>query len=324
MGEFALIEEIRRRCAVPRADVILGIGDDAALLQPRAGSELAVSTDTLVAGVHFPAGTAPFDIGWKSLAVNLSDLAAMGAEPAWALLALSLPAADADWLAGFCDGFAALARQHGIALVGGDTTRGPLTITVTVHGFAPPGAALRRDGARAGDRILVSGIPGEAAAGLTCLLGSALLHAAGPVDRDYLLERLHRPAPRVALGLALRGIANAAIDVSDGLRQDLGHIAARSNLAAVIVADALPQSDVLLRAGDADQRLRWQLAGGDDYELCIAVAPARIADAQAAAAACGVVLTDIGVFENGEGVRVVDAAGGDVALPRSGWEHFVA
>jgi len=324
MGEFALIEEIRRRCAVPRADVILGIGDDAALLQPRAGSELAVSTDTLVAGVHFPAGTAPFDIGWKSLAVNLSDLAAMGAEPAWALLALSLPAADADWLAGFCDGFAALARQHGIALVGGDTTRGPLTITVTVHGFAPPGAALRRDGARAGDRILVSGIPGEAAAGLTCLLGSALLHAAGPVDRDYLLERLQRPIPRDALGLALRGIASAAIDISDGLRQDLGHIAARSGLGAVIVTDRLPHSEALQRAGDADQRLRWQLAGGDDYELCIAVPPARVAAAQAAAADCGTVLTDIGAFEEGDGVRIVDAAGADVALPRSGWEHFVA
>jgi thiamine-monophosphate kinase len=322
VGEFALIDEIRRRCSTTRADVTLGIGDDAALLQPPAGSELAVSMDTLVAGVHFPLATTPFDIGWKTLAVNLSDLAAMGAEPAWATLALTLPGSDADWLAQFCDGFAALARTHDVALVGGDTTRGPLTITLTVHGFVPRGAALRRDGARAGDRVLISGYPGEAAAGLTCLLGSALLRAPDEADREHLLERLNRPSPRVALGLALRDIATAAIDVSDGLRQDLGHIAACSGLAATIHAERLPLSDALARVGDASQRLRWQLAGGDDYELCCAVPPARVALAQAAAARCGVPLTDIGAFESGEGVRVVDADGNDIAMSRGGWEHF--
>lgn len=324
MGEFALIEEIRRRCAADRRDVVLGIGDDAALLQPRTDSELAVSMDTLVAGVHFPLATTPFDIGWKSLAVNLSDLAAMGAEPAWATLALTLPDGDAGWLAAFCDGFSALAREHDVALVGGDTTRGPLTITLTVIGFVPHGRALRRDGARAGDRILVSGCPGEAAAGLACLSDGALSRMPGAADREHLLGRLNRPHPRVALGLALRDIATAAIDVSDGLRQDLGHIAARSGLGATIHAGCLPASEALCRIGDESQRLRWQLAGGDDYELCCAVPPERIALARAAAARCGVVLTDIGAFGPGSDVRVVDADGMAIALPRGGWEHFAA
>lgn len=324
MGEFALIEEIRRRCSVPRADVLLGIGDDAALLLPRGGNELAVSMDTLVSGVHFPHATDAFDIGWKALAVNLSDLAAMGAEPAWATLALTLPDIDTDWLAGFCDGYAALAREHGIALVGGDTTRGPLAVTLTVHGFVPSGQALRRDGARAGDCVLVSGVTGEAAAGLACVLGSALLRAPDETDSAHLLKRLNRPVPRVALGRALRGLASAAIDVSDGLRQDLGHIAARSGLAARIRTGSLPPSAALSRVGDETQRLRWQLTGGDDYELCCAVPPDRVADAQAAAAALGIALTVIGHFEAGSGVRIVDAAGATVELPRGGWDHFGA
>lgn len=322
MSEFSLIDEIRRRCTVARDDIVLGIGDDAALLQCRAGHELAVSMDTLVAGVHFPLATTPSDIGWKALAVNLSDLAAMGAEPAWATLSLTLPDADRDWLGGFCDGFSALARAHRLALVGGDTTRGPLSITLTVHGFVPAGSALRRDGARPGDRIVVSGTPGDAAAGLACSLGSALRHTPDDADQRHLLERLNRPLPRVALGLSLRGVASAAIDVSDGLCQDLGHIAARSGVAAVINTERLPQSDALSRVGDAAQRLRWQLAGGDDYELCCAVPAARLAQSLVAAAACGVMLTDIGVFEAGEGVRAVDAQGHDVAVPRAGWEHF--
>jgi thiamine-monophosphate kinase len=324
MGEFALIEEIRRRCSVPRADVLLGIGDDAALLLPRSGNELAVSMDTLVSGVHFPHATNAFDIGWKALAVNLSDLAAMGAEPAWATLALTLPDLDTDWLAGFCDGYAALAREHGVALVGGDTTRGPLAVTLTVHGFVPAGQALRRDGARAGDCVLVSGVTGEAAAGLACVLGDAVLRAPHETERAHLLERLNRPVPRVTLGLLLRGLASAAIDVSDGLHQDLGHVAARSGLAATIRTDCLPPSAALSRVGDEAQRLRWQLSGGDDYELCCAVPPDRVADAQAVAAGLGIALTVIGHFEPGSGVRVVDAAGAAVELPHGGWEHFSA
>lgn len=324
MGEFTLIDEIRRRCALSRGDVILGIGDDAALLAPPPGQLLAVSTDTLVAGVHFPEGTAPFDIGWKALAVNLSDLAAMGAEPAWATLALTLPQADALWLHGFCDGFAALAQPHALALVGGDTTRGPLSISVTVHGFVPSAQALRRDGARPGDRIYISGHPGEAGAGLTSHLAAALLRAPAQQDLDHLLARLNRPTPRVALGLALRGIATAAIDVSDGLRQDLGHIAARSGVAAVVRAAALPLSAPLSRVGDERQRLHWQLAGGDDYELCF-TAPAAAAERIAALAAqLQLPLSEIGEIVAGERVRVLDANGIEVELARGGWEHFAA
>ena len=225
--EFDLIELIRTRCSVARADVRLGIGDDAALLLPPAGHELAVSTDTLVAGVHFPLGTSARDLGWKALAVNLSDLAAMGATPAWALLSLTLPESAREFVDGFAQGFAELAAQHGVALVGGDTTRGPLAVGVTVHGFVPPGRALRRDGARAGDLVFVTGTLGDAAAGLRCLdradeRAAALFNA--PSDtREALVGRLNRPTPRIAAGAALRELASACIDVSDGLLADLGH-----------------------------------------------------------------------------------------------------
>lgn len=322
MGEFALIDEIRRRCALARPDVVLGIGDDAALLRVPPDSELAVSMDTLVAGVHFPLQTEAFDIGWKALAVNLSDLAAMGAAPAWATLALTLPQADRDWIAAFCDGFAALAQPHALALVGGDTTQGPLSITVTVHGFVPAGQALRRDGAQPGDQVLVSGFPGDAAAGLTCVLASALLRATAEAERAELLQRLNRPTPRVALGLALRGLATAAIDVSDGLVQDLGHIAARSGVAAVIEAEMLPCSPALAAVGNATQRRQWQLFGGDDYELCFTAPPSALPAVSAAAATAGIRVSVIGRIEAGSGVRVLDADGAEVSLQRGGWEHF--
>jgi thiamine-monophosphate kinase len=322
MGEFALIDAIRQRCALARPDVLLGIGDDAALLRVPAGYELAVSMDTLVAGVHFPLQTAAEDIGWKALAVNLSDLAAMGAEPAWATLALTMPRLDPIWVAGFCDGFAALAQPHALALVGGDTTQGPLSITVTVHGFVPAGTALRRDGAQPGDSVLVSGFPGDAAAGLTCVLASALLRAPTHTEREHLLGRLNRPTPRVALGLALRGLATAAIDVSDGLCQDLGHIARRSGVAAVIAVEQLPCSAALAAVGDEAQRRQWQLFGGDDYELCFTAPPTALSAIHAAAAAAGISVTEIGRIETGAGVRVLDAAGARVNLARGGWEHF--
>ena len=240
--EFDLIELIRTRCSVARADVRLGIGDDAALLLPPAGHELAVSTDTLVAGVHFPLGTSARDLGWKALAVNLSDLAAMGATPAWALLSLTLPDSAREFVDGFAQGFAELAAQHGVALVGGDTTRGPLAVGVTVHGFVPPGRALRRDGARAGDLVFVTGTLGDAAAGLRCLdradeRAAALFNA--PSDtREALVGRLNRPTPRIAAGAALRELASACIDVSDGLLADLGHVAARSGVGKALEADS--------------------------------------------------------------------------------------
>jgi thiamine-monophosphate kinase len=314
VAEFALIERIRKRCDIARADVRLGIGDDAALLAVPAGQLLAMSTDTLVAGVHFPQDTRPFDIGWKSLAVNLSDLAAMGAEPAWAALALTLPSADAAWADEFADGFAALAREHRVALVGGDTTQGPLSITVTIHGFVPEGAALARSCACVGDGVYVTGTLGDAAAGLRQALSKT---AADP----QLLERLHRPAPRVAQGLILRGRANACIDISDGLVADLAHICDASGVGAQIDADALPASRELMAFG-VEERRAFQLAGGDDYELCFTAPDAGRADWLDALARSGCAATRIGRIVAGSGVRVQDAQGNPVALPRPGWEHF--
>lgn len=315
VAEFALIDLIRKRCHATRADVRLGIGDDAALLAVPAGKLLAVSTDTLVAGVHFPHAATARDIGWKALAVNLSDLAAMGAEPAWATLALTLPGADARWVEEFADGFALLARRHRVALVGGDTTQGPLSITVTIHGFVPDGAALTRSGARIGDGVYVTGTLGDAAAELRQMLAKT---AADP----YLLERLHRPTPRVEQGLILQGRASACIDVSDGLTADLGHVCDASGVAARIDADALPASSALAAAFDAPMRREFQLAGGDDYELCF-TAPAVVASdllRELAHSGCGA--TCIGRIVAGNGVRVQDAAGNPVKALRSGWEHF--
>ncbi len=320
MAEFALIDLIRARCAVAREDVSLGIGDDAALLAVPPGQALAVSTDTLVSGIHFPKDTAPYDIGWKALAVNLSDLAAMGATPAWATLALTLPQADRDWVAAFADGFAALAREFKLALVGGDTTQGPLTITVTVHGFVPEKRALRRDGAQAGDAVFVTGTLGDAAAGLR------LLHdpSAGARQRTALIERLDRPTPRVAQGLLLRGHAHACIDVSDGLLADLGHVCAASGVGAEIETELLPASPALLAVFDARARAMLQLAGGDDYELCFTAPADRAAELLNDLARSGCGATRIGRIVAGAGVRARDAAGDEVRVGRSGWEHFGA
>lgn len=319
MAEFDLIDLIAQRCAVIRGDVRLGIGDDAAIVAVPPDQELVVCTDTLVAGVHFPRHTGAADIGWKSLAVNLSDLAAMGATPAWALLALTLPAADADFVAAFAEGFGELAAIHHVALIGGDTTSGPLSVTVTVHGLVPPGMALRRDGARPGDGVYVTGTLGDAAAGL---------RAAGKgvaVDTDVraaLVARLDRPEPRVAAGAVLRGRASACIDVSDGLVADLGHVARRSGVAIDIEALHLPTSNALLAAFDDESRRALQLAGGDDYELAFTAGEADAHALMLDLARAGCAATRIGRVLEGSGVRVLDAAGLPIALPRHGWEHF--
>ena len=308
-GEFDLIARIRRRIAA-RDDVELGIGDDCALLAPPPGMQLAVTMDTLNAGVHFPADTAPADIGWKALAVNLSDLAAMGAQPAWCTLALSLPQADAAWLEAFCDGFLALAQAHGIALVGGDTTRGPLAVTLTAHGFVPAGAALRRDGARVGDEVWVSGTLGDAA-------GALAQWQAGRAIAPPLRARLDRPTPRVALGLALRGIASSCIDISDGLLADLAHITRASGVGAELEADALPASPALGAAFASEAMRRLQATGGDDYELCF-TAPATQREAvQALGARLGLPLARIGRIVAGSGVH---CAGLGPVPP--GYQHF--
>ena len=311
-GEFDLIARIRARVAT-RADVVLGIGDDAALLAPPPGRQLVVTADTLNDGVHFPPGTSPTDVGWKALAVNLSDLASMGAEPAWCTLSLSLPQSDPAWIEGFLDGFLDLAGQHGIALVGGDTTRGPLSIAVTAMGLVEPGRALRRDGARVGDEVWVTGTLGDAAGGLALL------------DREpvpALRARLDRPTPRVAAGRALAGIATACVDVSDGLLADLGHVCARSHVAARIDVDALPASAALMEViGEAD-RIALQASGGDDYELCFTAPADAGADIGAVSAQLGLRITRIGRIVAGEGVHPVDAKSQPWSSPRRGYDHF--
>ena len=310
--EFDLIARIRARVAT-RGDVVLGIGDDAALLAPPPGRQLVVTADTLNDGVHFPRGTSPADVGWKALAVNLSDLASMGAEPAWCTLSLSLPQSDPAWIEGFLDGFLDLAGQHDIALVGGDTTRGPLSIAVTAMGLVEPGRALRRDGARVGDEVWVTGTLGDAAGGLALL------------DREpvpALRARLDRPTPRVAAGRALAGIATACVDVSDGLLADLGHVCARSHVAAHLDVDALPASAALREAfGEAD-RIALQASGGDDYELCFTAPADAGADIDAVSAQLGLRFTRIGRIVAGEGVHPVDAKSQPWSSPRRGYDHF--
>jgi thiamine-monophosphate kinase len=313
-GEFDLIARIRARCAM-RPGVLLGIGDDAALLAPPPGMALAVAMDTLNAGVHFPDDTAPADIGWKALAVNLSDLAAMGAEPAWCTLSLSLPAADAAWIDAFLDGFLALADAHGVALVGGDTTRGPLSVCVTAHGFVDAESALRRCGACAGDDAWASGTLGDAAGAL------AQLQAGTRVD-PALRARLDRPAPRIALGRALRGIASACIDVSDGLLADLGHVCTASGIGVRVELAALPASAALRSAFGEAPRRGLQAGGGDDYELCFTAPEAMRSKVENAAREAGVEVARIGRVVAGEGVVVFDADGKPWTPPRKGYAHF--
>ena len=315
--EFDLIDIIRSRTAATRADVALGIGDDAALLTPPPGHELAVAIDTLVEGVHFPRGTAPADIGWKALAVNLSDLAAMGATPAWAVASLTLPQADAAFVEALADGFAQLARQFHVALVGGDTTRGPLSMSVAVHGFVPVGQGLMRGAARAGDPLFVTGTLGDAAGALHCL-------GRDGADVQALRARLDRPQPRVAAGQALRGVAHAAIDISDGLLADLGHVCRASGVGADIRIDALPCSPSLLALFDEPTARELALTGGDDYELCFSVPQARSTEVVGNMARVGGGVTCIGRVVEGERVRVLDGQGREITPTSRGWEHFHA
>ena len=312
-GEFDLIARIRARAA-SREDVVLGIGDDAALLSVPTGMQLVVTADTLNAGVHFPDNTAPTDIGWKALAVNLSDLAAMGAKPAWCTLSLSLPDADPRWLDGFIDGFLELAALHGISLIGGDTTRGPLSIAVTAMGHIEAGHALRRDGARVGDDIWVTGTPGDAAAALQSIFSGAA------VERS-LRARLDRPTPRVEAGRALLGLASACVDVSDGLLADLGHVCARSGVGAQVELARLPVSRALARF-KPEVRWPWQAGGGDDYELCFTASPQRAEQVQQALDFVGVAGTRVGRIAAGPGVQALDAQGAPWQAPRGGYDHF--
>lgn len=315
-SEFDLIRQYFSR---PAANVVLGVGDDCALLQVSSGMELAVSTDTLVAGVHFFPDTDPASLGWKSLAVNLSDLAAMGATPRWATLAITLPDIDDEWLAAYADGVYRCAADYGISLVGGDTTRGPLSMTFTVMGEVPAGEALRRNGAQAGDTVWVSGTLGDAAFALAAIQGHLNL---GDADFAALGTRLHAPAPRIALGQALRRLAHSAIDISDGLLADLGHILENSHVGAELDYTRLPVSEIVHDLAAHPAFDRCVLAGGDDYELCF-TAPADNQDAIAAIGEkLGLRLTAIGRISATPGVRLMDAEGLPVTLDVAGYDHF--
>ncbi|HOW61915.1 MAG TPA: thiamine-phosphate kinase [Candidatus Contendobacter sp.] len=320
VSEFSLIDRYFAAHGLRRPDVALGIGDDCALLIPPAGCCLAVTLDTLVADVHFFAAADPEGLGHKALAVNLSDLAAMGATPAWATLALTLPRADEDWLGRFCQGLFALADRYGVQLVGGDTTHGPvITITIQAHGFVPPGLALRRDGARPGDGVYVTGTLGDAGLALAAAFGKVGIAAE---HESYLRRRLERPEPRIAQGLALRGIASAAIDLSDGLAQDLGHILECSGYGARLEVDGLPRSPALTATLDRDAAMMTALTSGDDYELCFTAPPAGAARLEAIAATWECRCARIGVIEAEPGLRLVRADGSACHLERLGYDHF--
>ena len=315
-SEFDLIGRFFTR---PAPNATLGVGDDAALLPVSPGMELAVSTDTLVAGKHFFADADPYGVGWKTLAVNLSDLAAMGARPRWALLAITLPNADEAWLSEFSHGLHACARAHHTELVGGDTTAGMLACTVTILGEVPPGMALRRDRAQAGDDVWISGWLGEAALGLTALRGEVEL----PADAFSICRAaLERPAPRVELGLALREVAHAAIDISDGLLADLGHVLDRSNVGAEVHFDDLPVHPALAHFLDQAWARDCLLAGGDDYELCFTARPERRGEIEAIGDRLGLKLSRAGRIRADLGLRLLDGTGRPMPIDKGGYDHF--
>ena len=316
-SEFDLIA---RHFTRPVRHTVLGVGDDGAVIRPAPGMDLVISTDMLVAGTHFLPDTDPEALGWKALAVNLSDLAAMGAQPRWAVVAAALPKPDEAWIASFARGLFAAAAAFAVDVIGGDTTRGPLNITPTVFGEVPQGLALTRAGAQAGDELWVSGTPGLAALGLRHRQGKVSLHGTAVAS---CLAALDRPQPRVALGLGLRGLASAAIDVSDGLLADIGHILECSALAADIEFARLPQA-AFAACADAAQSQHCLLAGGDDYELAFAAPPARRGDIEALAARLGLPLARIGSLRPGPAGELAlrDASGKPMPAPGRGYDHF--
>ncbi len=318
LAEFDLIREFFSHSAAGRDDVVLGVGDDCALLQPPTGMELAITSDTLVEGVHFAVGADPEALGHKSLAVNLSDLAAMGAEPAWVTLALTLPSSDSNWLQAFSRGFLSLAKRHGVALIGGDTTSGPLSISVTAHGFVEPGAALRRSGASAGDHIYVTGSLGDAGLALLARQGDYTVES----GMTQLEQRLDRPQPRLDVGRAMSHIASAAIDISDGLISDLGHICERSDIGARLFLDRIPISPQIKAYLQQGGSWGTVVAAGDDYELCLTIPPDKEPLLQAIQADLDCDLVRVGEVVSGSGVTCVQCDGGAVLELDSGYQHF--
>jgi len=325
LGEFELIERFFRIPAedarIARGDVPLGIGDDAALLTAPPGRQLVATLDTLVEGRHFVRGSPPHSIGHRALAVNLSDLAAMGADPAWYLLSLTMPVADEEFLAGFAQGMMSLAQRHGVALVGGNTTRGPLNVAVQAMGTVASGKALTRSGGRAGDLLYVSGTPGDAAAGLKLVLDASAGAALGEAQRNWLLHRFHYPQPRVELGRALVGLASACIDVSDGLAGDAIRLARSSGCGLALDAGRLSLSPALVAfAGESGAR-RLALTGGEDYELCFTVPPHRAAELAARLESVKCAVTCVGELTAGGDMHLREH-GQPLAIDASGHDHF--
>lgn len=321
LSEFGIIEQYFTR-AGGRADVRVGVGDDAAIVRVPPGHELVIATDTIVDGVHFPEGLDAADIGYRALAVNLSDLAAMGAEPAWASLALTMPAVDEDWLAGFAAGFFELADRHGVQLIGGDTTRGPLSVTVTIQGFVEQGRAVLRSGARAGDLIVVSGTLGDAAAGLAELSEESGRQTLNPATAAALKSRFLRPTPRLALGRFLGNFAHSAIDVSDGFAADLGHILTSSGVGAIVQIADLPVSAELRQAVGDRSAVDIAVNGGDDYELCVTIPVEAWEQGRSWAEQNGLRLTCVGRIEPTPGLRLIAGDGSQVIHHSSGYRHF--
>ena len=315
-SEFDLIARYFTR---PASNAVLGVGDDAALVDVSNGMDLAVSTDTMVSGTHFFPDVNPENLGHKALAVNLSDMAAMGAMPYWAMLAVTLPSVDEAWLAAFAKGFFDLAEEFGVSLIGGDTTRGPLALTVTIMGEVPAGAALRRSGAKAGNDVWVSGNIGDAALAVAHRHGRLVLTEA---DYHEAVMRLYEPSPRVALGQALRGMATAAIDVSDGLLADLGHICSLSGVGATVDVNSIPVSSIGGRHAGSDAGLTAIVAGGDDYELCF-TAPANARESiEELTDVLNVPLTRIGQIRRGKGVSLLGPDGKPMKIDGRGYDHF--
>lgn len=316
--EFEIIRTYFATQPVRRADVHLGIGDDAAVVQAPPSMETVVTTDVLVAGVHFFDDVDPAALGHKSLAVNLSDLAAMGAAPAWFLLDLTMPKVDKAWLDAFAGGLHELAQVYQVQLIGGDTSSGPLAVAIAALGLVPQGKSMRRDGAHVGDVIYVTGALGDAALALAARRGE---HGIAPNDVAAARQRLERPDPRIAEGMGLRDFASGAIDISDGLIADLGHVLEASKVGARVNLGAIPVS-AIYRAQMRKIGLDYALAGGDDYELCVTVPPANASRAEAFALASGFALTRIGEVTTGNVLEIVDSMGRPYQPKRKGHEHF--
>jgi len=318
MDEFRLIERFFRRDN-KSPEVVVGIGDDGAVVKSDTNKQTVLVTDTLVGGVHFPEMTAPQDLGYKLLAVNLSDLAAMGATPNWFLLNLVIPDADESWLKEFSTGLFSLAEEYGVELIGGDTARGPLCVSVTVGGYVKSGMALRRNGAQVGDQLWVSGTLGDAAIGLD-LVGGVL--GVSDEDIDYLVGRLNRPKPRIELGLSLGAIATAGIDISDGLLADLGHVLKESGaLGAILDVSCLPLSPQAIGACGESFARQKALTGGDDYEICFTASPAQRSQIEQLRVNCNVKLTCIGSVRTLAGIALTGTDNQDLTGIKSGYQH---